>query len=454
MSKALLIVSLAAALCAPACSSSDSSAGDSDDLTSNTALARKLRFQGVVYVDEGTTDDGIVAIVKKQTQSAFGAFRTSNVGVNTRELGAVDPSTFSKKVVDVVDPANPAAPAQRKLRVQYTYTDDAVVPKTMATRSSLSLGLLNPNYGSQVPRITLECTANDEHAHEFQSALWYVFDPSRDSCKTAMTAEQQAIDADRARAHVVAPDTLVTSEVNRLYVPMTASLTPAATNEGKSYPEYDRLYRGGVQPGKLVISQVNGLLADWAAGEQMKVEEDTGYTGFWEVLEEILRARPGFKLVSSTPHEDLTTFTAAGVTVSNVTIDQIVQWQAHRTGFPATVTTQAQRDALRAEVARKTAKHWLSFELPVTVKIGQDAPSPFVIQYNGYLGAETDSTPHKQALKNSDVVIYEGHSYIGYGPLDPTRYSAADFPSSYQMLFFNSCVSFNYYEKDFFEMKV
>jgi hypothetical protein len=32
------------------------------------------------------------------------------------------------------------------------------------------------------------------------------------------------------------------------------------------------------------------------------------------------------------------------------------------------------------------------------------------------------------------------------------RYDDTDFPSSYQVFFFNSCVSFNYYEKDFFTM--
>ena len=51
------------------------------------------------------------------------------------------------------------------------------------------------------------------------------------------------------------------------------------------------------------------------------------------------------------------------------------------------------------------------------------------------------------------MFVYNGHSYIGYGPLESGRFNAADFPSSYQLLFFNSCVSFNYYEKDYFTLK-
>src|SRR6185369_9324902 len=66
---------------------------------------------------------------------------------------------------------------------------------------------------------------------------------------------------------------------------------------------------------------------------------------------------------------------------------------------------------------------------------------------------EGDSTPHKRGIKTSDVFIYNGHSYIGYGPLDPSRFSASDFPSSYQILFIDGCVSYNYYEADYFPLK-
>ena len=49
--------------------------------------------------------------------------------------------------------------------------------------------------------------------------------------------------------------------------------------------------------------------------------------------------------------------------------------------------------------------------------------------------------------------IYNGHSSIGYGPLDPSRCTAADFPASYQILWVDGCVSCNYYEKDSIPLK-
>ena len=85
-------------------------------------------------------------------------------------------------------------------------------------------------------------------------------------------------------------------------------------------------------------------------------------------------------------------------------------------------------------------------------KVGGAAAKPFTIQLLTYFGADGDSAQHKRAIKNSDVFVYNGHSYIGYGPLDPSNFSASDFPSTYQVLVVNGCVSFNYYDH-YFQLK-
>ena len=228
-----------------------------NELTSNTALSRSLKFQGVVYVADGASDYTILAAVKRQTQSAFGALRTSNVGVNSRELKDVDPSTFVKTKVSVVDTSKTGSPATPMLKVTYTYTDNALVPKTMSRKSSLQLAVLNGQYSSQNSRILSECTDNDKEANEFADSIWYVFKPSLSSCKTAMTTEQKAIDAARAKVDSKSGQVPLL-ETTRLYVPVTVALTGDKTNKGTSYPEYDRLYSQGVQKGKLTISMVSG----------------------------------------------------------------------------------------------------------------------------------------------------------------------------------------------------
>ena len=421
--------------------------GDEDDITSLTARSRALSFAGYVYVDEGAADYEIVSTIKAQTQSAFGALRNAKVGVNTRELKDVDTSTFLKTPVEVVDPANPSAPARKMTKVAYTYKDAALVPIPMATRSAISLGLLGTGYQSQTGRILTECTAGDSEAHEFEQSIWYVFDPSLPACTAAMTAEQQKIDADRRG---LGTNKIPLSELNRLYIPMTAKLKSTSQSSAVKYPEYDRLYSGGVETNKLVIGMVSGLMADWAAGEHHETFEDAGYDMWYGGLREVFKARPGFKLTGVEGVAKPLEYKLGTKTFTFASFDDMIAFELDGTN-PAGVTS-ANRDDLRKLVASTIVKRWFTFEVPVQVTMGGQT-KPFTIKLQSYFGAETDSTPHKRAIKTSDIFVYNGHSYIGYGPLDPSRFTSADFPPSYQVMNVNGCVSYNYYEKDYIPLK-
>jgi hypothetical protein len=435
----LALTSLAAA-----CSGGEDFEAGNEDLTSVTARTRELHFAGYVYVTPTASSYDILAAVKHQTQSAFGALRTSKIGVETRELSAVDAKTFVKTTVKVVDPTKPTDPGHSMVRVDYQYTDTALVPVTMATRSSISIGVLNGNYESQGSRVMTECTANDAEAKEFSSDLWYVFEPSLPRCTNAMATEQKKIDADRAK---LAQGVVPASEISRLYIPLTAALKTKATTSGTTYPEYDRLYAGGVQPGKLVVGMVSGLMADWAAGEVHATADDPGYDMWFEGLDEIFKVR-AFKLASIEPKEDLTTFTVGTQTVKMPGgFTDIMKMELD--GVYPTGVSYTNQKALRDAAAKKLLKHWLVFDAPVTVKIGSGTTKPFTIELQTYFGAEEDPTPHKRAIKTSDVFVYNGHSYIGYGPLDPSNFTTSDFPKTYQLLVVNGCISFNYYDHYF-----
>ncbi len=435
------------------CSAADTGEDDTSEeaLTSITARSRTLKFTSYVYVDASASDQTILSTIRRQTQSAFGALRTSDIGVNSRELKDVDPSTFVKTKVSVADPANPSAAAKPMLRVVYTYTDSALVPVTMARLSTLKMGVLNGYYQSQTDRILKECTDGGKEAHEFVSSIWYVFEPSQATCKTAMSKEQQLIDADKKK---VPTGTIPSSEVARLYIPVTAGLTAAKTNSAKSYPEYDRLFAGGVQKDKLVIGMVNGMMADWAAGETHDDIDDEGYEMWFEGFREMKKARPNLAYTKIEPAEDLTSYQVNGKTVKLAGgFEDALKIQLDGTGYPSTLTNYSDRHALQVAIGKKLVRHWVTFQAPVKVKIGSGAEHTVTIEVNSYFGAETDSTPHKRAIKNSDVFVYNGHSYIGYGPLDPSRFTSADFPASYQIMFVNGCVSYNYYEKDYKPLK-
>jgi hypothetical protein len=443
----LLMLLVAAGATACTASTDEGAQGEEDDLTSLTARSRKLDFIGTVYVSENAPDYEVMGAVKQQTQSAFGALRTAKVGVNSRELKDVDPSTFKKSAVEVVDPANRGAAPKKMTKVVYEYTDNALVPTTMATRSALPLAVLGKDYQSQNSKILTECTDNDSEAHEFEGQIWYVFNPSLSQCKDAMTAEQKKIDADHQG---LANNQVPQSEVTRLYVPVTMALKNQDQNTKPKYPEYDRLYSGGVENGKLVIGMVSGLMADWAAGEHHDTFEDEGYDMWFQGLREIFKARPGFQLKSVDPSADLLSYKVGDVDVKFASFDDVIAFELDSQN-PAGVT-DSNRDALRKMMADTIVKHWITFEVPVNVTISGTS-KPLTIKLQSYFGAETDSTPHKRAIKTSDVFVYNGHSYIGYGPLDPSHFTAADFPPSYQIMTINGCVSYNYYEKDYFPLK-
>jgi hypothetical protein len=420
----------------------DTGEGEEDDLTSVTARSRSLAFDGYVYVGANASDSEILYAVRAETQTAFGALRNAEIGVNNRELKAVDVKSFQRTKVNVVDANGTSTPM---LKVKYRYTDNAVVPVSMANRSALGLAVMMPSYKSQTQRILKECTSNDSHAQEFSGSIWYVFDPSLSSCRAAMSAEQKAIDA--ANAKLSDPTTQVSrAEVERLYLPTTVKLGADKTNKGQSYPEYDRLFSGGVQKGKLVIGMVSGFIDHGATDST-----DSGYREWMEQLRESMKGH-SYKLTKIEPQEDLTTFTVNGKTVKAKGIEDLIAWKLD--GKLPLGLSWSDSKALDQAVGKKLIQHWITLDSNVTVKIGSAATAkPLTLELYTYFGSGSGQEPHKRAIKNSDIYIYNGHSYIGYGPLDPSNFTASDFPSSYQILFVDGCVSYNYYEKDYIPLK-
>jgi len=174
---------------------------------------------------------------------------------------------------------------------------------------------------------------------------------------------------------------------------------------------------------------------------------------FFQQLREIFAKHPKLQLVKTEPKVDLTSFVVNGKTFQAASFNDLMSWELDGAKFPAGITSTADKRALRVAVANKLLKTWLSFEEPLSVKAGTSAPKDVTLELNVYFGAETNDAPHRRAIQTSDIFVYNGHSYIGYGPLDPSRYSASDFPSSYQILVINGCVSYNYYEQDYIPLK-
>jgi len=219
---------------------------------------------------------------------------------------------------------------------------------------------------------------------------------------------------------------------------VTMSLARADTATKATYPEYDRLFSGGFEPGVLNIVMLSGRLAH----EHVEARKDDGYYHWMDGLGVIFDENPDFELKKMEPAAKLP---------DGITFKDAIQWTVYDK-WPSGVNGTA-RTELATKVGNLLDNKWLTFEKKVKVSIGDKPAKDLTIRIETLFGADEDPKPHQRALSRGDIVLYNGHSYIGYGPLDPDNFTSTRFPDSYQMFFFDSCVSYNYYEKDFFKLK-
>ena len=337
-------------------------------------------------------------------------------------------------------------------KVTYTYTDNALVPIPMATRSALSLALLGKNYASQSDR-------DPPRVHRQRQGRAGSSSARSGTCSTRRVATLQARDDRRAaedRRRPPRPHRRTRSRSarsNRLYLPMTAKLEADKTQtRATKYPEYDRLYSGGVEPGKLVIGMVSGMMADWAAGEHHDTFEDGATRCGTAACARSSRRAPASSSSRSSRQADALDFTV-GAQERDSSRPSTTSSRSSSTTRTRPGITYSNRNALR-KVDRRHARPPLGHLRGARAgHDGRRRPSPSPSSSSRTSAPRPTRRRTSARIKTSDVFVYNGHSYIGYGPLDPSRFTAADFPASYQILFVNGCVSYNYYEKDYIPLK-
>ena len=222
---------------------------------------------------------------------------------------------------------------------------------------------MNPSYRSQTERILRECTTNDSHAREFASSAWYIFEPGLYTCQEAMRLEQDKVDAERALLR--APRTQVSkTEVERLYIPITAKLGADRTNRGASYPEYHRLFKGGVQQNKLVFGLVFGMIDhDTTAGPSA----DFNWGELMTALDLVMTAHGEFKPVAGPDTIDLARFQlAGGRVIANPSFKDLVKL---KTGGSSLRLSSAESTELQKLFAARIYKKWLVVEKTTKVRL-------------------------------------------------------------------------------------
>jgi hypothetical protein len=431
----------------------DGTPNTNDELTSASAVERQLTIKGLVYVDQNASAYTIESAVQRQVRTAFGPLRIAEISVDDRELRKnVDPQTFVSHPVDVVKPDPDGGDPQvvkTVKRVTYTYKARALVAKKHASKTSFSLTLLMGSYQSFVSDIIHDCVQNYEHDSEFASSFWYVFAPGQSACKTRIQNEVTAIESERQG---LAEDQIGEKEHGRRFLPVTAQLDPT-TPPRTTYPEYDQLL-GLDDPtrDRVVVYQIVGIASHAGDPDSERFANDMKFA---EALTEIklLDDQWDGLGVSATSAVDPTRFSFKGKEYT-ASLQQLYTWCVSRHSFPSDVASE-DRDAFRRAIHDHIYRKWITLEVPLEVKSAR-ATKKLTLEIRLLYGTDSGWSVRnyfREAFKNGHVVLYMGHSYIGSGPQDPGNYSASDFPAWYQILFFQSCVSFNYYGRDFFDHK-
>jgi len=423
-------------------------AGSEDELTGTSSVERAIHFEGWVYVAPGADDATIGTAIARQVKTGIGALRATKVSLNDRGARAnLVPSKWVRESLTVLDPKTPSAVGTPILRVRYRYDDRVVVTRALSSRSTVELTMLADDYGKHDAPLKTDCT--DDPTTDTDS-LWYHYMPQKTACRARITKESDAIRQETI-ALGKAAGRIGPTEASRWFMPVVAKLDPPKAPAQSYSPEYDRLYGLGTDKSQLVVYAFTGVDANGDDPDDALAQEHM------KLLRTMLRAQPNFRPVRTDPFVWLLDFFVDGKKLEGVTYDQMFTWVIDRKGYPTEVGSDAGKIAdLRKQAIRKFAERWVYWDLPI--QVNDKTMMVEVRSFWGFEDGSPDARQHAQwryleAFWHGDVFLYNGHSHFGHGPLEPTLYSASNFNDRYQLMLVNSCISFNYYQKDFIDMK-
>lgn len=415
--------------------------------SSASAVVKLIDWDGFVYVPVGTDDAAAMNVIRKQVKSVLGAvLHNPKISLRDREgLTAVDPASLERETVQVI--GSDGSTVGSVDRVLYHYRDKALVPKTY-TSTSFSITPLFGDYVAKAGELTPICS--DDSSVEPDS-LWFHYDPGKWGCKDAIQKETTAINQETADLADTAKQ-IAKVDAERRFATFRASLTKVDAPP-TVYPEYDELFGFGSDRTMIVVYSFFGVDSD---------DQSTKDWGLVEALRYVRTLRKAFPKLSvshTAPFTMMLDFYVDGQLVPNVTYDQMAAWVLDGSGWPAQATTTAQRTSLKEQVRDKLRERWIYWQLPITVSYKGES-RPMTLELRTYYGREDGTPQWREAARNryleafwhADVFSYTGHSHFGHGPLEPVAYNGGNFPNRYQVMLFNSCVSYNYYDIDFLEM--
>lgn len=424
-----------------ACGNSDSPDAE-DDLTSLKVTERSFQVEGVYYV-AGDSPEYVRGAADTIMTSLFSTL--SRMGITTRQSMTTwsQRMTFTTTAVKVLSPSSPKDPAlEKSYEVRYTLKDSAVVPNGLAQRNTLSLNIMSYADSYQDGHVEFEeaCDADPSVGYGLQ----YTFDGNRASCTKFYAAQSRRIATDKLALRSVDAAAIPLSQFTDFFSRATVTLGPSKGASAVRYPEYDQLYRGGVVRGELNAR----ILYSPTDHEPSTTGPDGNAVEWARALSELFRARPGLRYAGAdAPLSEAALPVAGAGSKAFPGMMGMLAWLSG-SARPAGLSDK-QMLSLQLAVQTRLEKKELRFEERGKVKIGSGPETPTTLRITTSLD-ENSVERVKHALKSSDILFYNGHSSFGEGAWAPEKFSASDFPSTYQILGIDSCSSFNYYGDPYF----
>ncbi|MGO8999395.1 MAG: hypothetical protein ACLQVI_39220 [Polyangiaceae bacterium] len=427
-------------------------------LTGAQSEQRGFHFKSYVYVPTSAAPTDITAAIAMQIKTGLGALQVPEIIFNDLDASNLDPTTFTYTTVNVVDPTN-ATPPTTIQRVDYAYNDVADVTDTLSKTSSVNFTLLFGNYIPDLTTLLADCS--DDPTTDADS-FWYGYEPTLPACTTLINNELSTIQTEEQQLAALGdgPTTIGPHEAGRWFIPLTATLDPPNLPGKQYYPEYDRLY--GVAPSsapgktQLLVYDFHGVDSDETNPDDILGQEAI------KTLRTMLTAQPNFRPVNTNPFAMLEDISVNGQALQNVTYADMFSWIVDKANYPSEVGTDpAAILALRQQAMAKFTERWIYWDLPLSVSDANGKMTTITVEVRFFYGYEVGSPAIQQqaewryleAFWYGDVFLYTGHSHFGNGPLEPTNYQSDNFNSNYQIMLINSCISYNYYDQNFIDMK-
>jgi hypothetical protein len=252
--------------------------------------------------------------------------------------------------------------------------------------------------------------------------------------------EDQTILAERRG---LADNQVTVHERDRVFRPVTVRLSSISDRRTR-YPEYQRMFTG------TTFDAYSFFGAD-----EVTNAHDIGAENFFLFLRTVTSTFPTMQLASG-DGSNLTSVSWNGHAIANVTPARVFTWIVDGRDYPTEVS-YADRDRFRSQVIAQWRDRYINLTMPMTVATSYRGATPNThtvnVTVHAYYADRPSTSLYEEAWRNGNVVQYTGHTYIGSGgPIDAHNYTASDFPDRYQIFMANSCVSFSYYNDNFFDL--